>query len=296
MHVKLQSFPMAKVFKHLNTFSINALSENQARKRYSALPNSVLTLNCFSFAGNYCKQISGVAMGTRMGPSYANLFVGNFEHQFYNQYNGPKLELYGRYIDDCIGAISSSTEELNQFITSVNSFHPALKYTWEISEASLAFLDIKVSISGNGLCTSVHYKPTDSQLFVAHIHHMPRTPFLILNFLDFDVYVVMTLIFPANQRRCASSSKNVAILSLWSKRAFIAPNNLIDSQHYKRHKRIRMTEFHSPSLSILIITQSKVSFLITLNYSKMIPRLGESFLQPPLMSFKRDKNVGNFFS
>ena len=109
-----------------------------------------------------------------------------------------------------------------------------------------------------------------------HIHHMSRTQFLILNFLDFDVYVVMTPIFPENQR-CASSSKNVAILSLWSKRAIIAPNNLIDSHHYKHHKKIRMTEFHSPSLSILIITQSKVSFLITLNYSKIILRLVESF-------------------
>ena len=129
----------------------------------------VLTLNCFSFAGNYYKQINGVAMGTRMGPSYANLFVGYVEHQFFNQYNGPKPELYGRYIDDRIGAISSSREELDHFITSVNSFHPALKYTWEISETSLAFLDIKVSISGNVLCTSVHYKPTDSQLFVVFI-------------------------------------------------------------------------------------------------------------------------------
>ena len=43
------------------------------------------------------------------------------------------------------------------------------------------------------------------------------------------------------------------------------------------HKKIRMTEFHSPSLSILIITQSKASFLVILNYSKMIPRLVESF-------------------
>ena len=75
-----------------------------------------------------------------------NLFVivagGYVEHQFFNQYNDPKPELYGRYIADCIGAISSSREELDQFITSVNSFHPALKYTWEISETSLAFLDI----------------------------------------------------------------------------------------------------------------------------------------------------------
>ena len=95
------------------------------------------------------------------------------EHQFFNQYNGPKPELYGRYIDDCIGAISSSREELDQFITSVNSFHPALKYTWEISETSLAFLDIKVSIRGNVLCTSVHYKPTDSHSYLLYSSSHP---------------------------------------------------------------------------------------------------------------------------
>ena len=52
-----------------------------------------------------------------------------FLNKFFNQYNGPKPELYRRYIDDCIGAFSSSREDLNQFITAVNSFHPALKYT-----------------------------------------------------------------------------------------------------------------------------------------------------------------------
>ena len=66
--------------------------------------------------------------------------VGYIEHKFFNQYNGPKPELYRRYIDDCVGATSSTREELNQFITAVNSFHPALKYTWEISDSSLAFL------------------------------------------------------------------------------------------------------------------------------------------------------------
>ena len=42
----------------------------------------VLTLNSFSFADSYYKQINGVAMGTKMGPSYANLFVGYIEHKF----------------------------------------------------------------------------------------------------------------------------------------------------------------------------------------------------------------------
>ncbi len=85
----------------------------------------------------------------------------------------PKPELYRRYIDDCVGATSSTREELNQFITAVNSFHPALKYTWEISDTSLAFIDIKLSIEGNGLSTSVHDKPTDSHSYLLYLSSHP---------------------------------------------------------------------------------------------------------------------------
>ena len=42
-----------------------------------------------------------------MGVSYANLLVGFIEHQFFSQYHGPKPKLYGRYIDDYIGAFVS---------------------------------------------------------------------------------------------------------------------------------------------------------------------------------------------
>ena len=92
------------------------------------LAELVLTLNCFSFGDNYYKQINGVAMGTNMGPSYAKLFVGFIENKFFSNYHGPKPDLYKRYIDDCVGATSSSREELNLFINSANSLHPALKY------------------------------------------------------------------------------------------------------------------------------------------------------------------------
>ena len=49
-------------------------------------------------------------MGTKMGPSYANLFLGFSERKFFSQHHGPKPELCGRYIDDCIGATSSTKE------------------------------------------------------------------------------------------------------------------------------------------------------------------------------------------
>ena len=50
----------------------------------------LFTLNCFSFGGNYFKQTNGVAMGTKMEPGYANLFVDFIEHQFCSQYHVPK--------------------------------------------------------------------------------------------------------------------------------------------------------------------------------------------------------------
>ena len=56
-----------------------------------------------------------------------------------------------------------SKEELEWFISFVNSFHPALKFTWEMSETSVTFLNINISVQDNKLATSVHYKPTDSQ-------------------------------------------------------------------------------------------------------------------------------------
>ena len=129
-----------------------------------------------------------------MGPSYANFFERFIENDFFSNYYGPKPYHHKRCIDECVGATSSSREELNLFINSVNSFHPALKYTWEISQNSLAFLDIKVSINDNGLSTSIHYKPTDSHNYLLHSSSHPQhvknaipfSPFLRLRRLCSD--------------------------------------------------------------------------------------------------------------
>ena len=106
-----------------------------------------------------------------------------------------------------------------------------------------------------------------------HIHHTSRTPYLFHSFSDFVVYVVTTLIFPKNQRQCASFSINVAILLLSFKRVTTAPNNLIDSQHYKRLRRKTLITFHSLPHFTLKTTQLHPSFLKTLNNSKTIQRL-----------------------
>ena len=162
-----------KDFRHLNTFSTNAPSKNPQPTHCFVWAELVLTLNCFTFSGEIFKQINGVAMGAKMGPNYANLFVGYVEEQIFNQFDGPKPELFGRYIDDCLGATSRTKEELERFIGFVNSFHRALKFTWEISETSVTFLDINISVQDNKLATSVHYKPTDSHSYLLNSSSHP---------------------------------------------------------------------------------------------------------------------------
>ena len=100
------------------------------------------------------------------------------------------------------------------------------------------------------------------------IHHMLRILFLFCSYSDFVVYQVTTLIFPKNQRQCASFSLNFVILFLSFKSATTAPNKLIDSQHYKRYRRKIPIALHSLSHFTLTATQLNLSLLKTLITSK----------------------------
>ncbi|KAK3736115.1 hypothetical protein QZH41_013536, partial [Actinostola sp. cb2023] len=143
------------------------------------LAELVLTLNAFSFNGQIYHQTGGVAMGTKMGPNYACLYVGYFEDQVFRQYTGFVPQLYRRYIDDVIGAASCNREELEGFIDFVSNFNPALQFTYTITERELPFLDITLRIDHDRLQTSVFYKETATHNYLhynsSHPSHCKRS-------------------------------------------------------------------------------------------------------------------------
>ena len=67
------------------------------------LAKLVLNLNTFNFDGNHYIQSGGVAMGTKMGPSFACLFVGYLEEKIFSEYKAPVPDLYKWYVDDVFG-------------------------------------------------------------------------------------------------------------------------------------------------------------------------------------------------
>ena len=136
------------------------------------LAELVLTLNHFEFNEDFYQQVCGVAMDTRMGPSYAFFFMGYIEHSFHNQYNGPQPLLYCRYIDDIFGATIMSEETLLNYINCFNDFNEAIKFIFEISD-KVNFLGVTFSINSSSITSTVYYKPTDSHSYLRYDSHHP---------------------------------------------------------------------------------------------------------------------------
>ncbi|XP_059821812.1 uncharacterized protein LOC132391972 [Hypanus sabinus] len=88
-------------------------------------------------------------------------------------YTGICPPLFLRYIDKCIGIASCMHADFVDFINFASNFHPALKLTCSISDTSIPFLDLSVSISGDGLFTDIYYKPTDSHSYLDYFLFPP---------------------------------------------------------------------------------------------------------------------------
>ena len=99
----------------------------RALKYFLRMAEVVLTLNSFAFNGEHYKQIGGVAMGSKLGPNYACLFVGYVEEQMLRSYTGVKPDLYKRYMNDVTGAASCTKDDLTKFLTFVSSYHHRAK-------------------------------------------------------------------------------------------------------------------------------------------------------------------------
>ena len=124
------------------------------------LLNHVLKYNILEFDGQLWRQCIGTAMGTRMAPTYACLFMSYFEQEeVLKKWHGTKPMLFKRYIDDCFFIWTSTVEELQEFILHMNSQSPHIKFTstYDAETKEVPFLDIKVK-SLNGKFSTDLYK------------------------------------------------------------------------------------------------------------------------------------------
>ena len=125
----------------------------------------ILTNNNLEFDNQHYLQIHGTAMGTKMAPSFANLFMGKLEKQFLSRQN-LKPQIWLRFIDDIFMIWTHGEDNLESFIKNINSFHNTIKFTADYSKVSVHFLDTTVTIENGSLKTDLFIKPTDKHNYL----------------------------------------------------------------------------------------------------------------------------------
>ena len=125
------------------------------------------TQGLFMYNDKLYKQIDGMTMGSPLGSTLANFFLGYLEEKiFENDCNVvPKLHL--RQFDDT-NALFDNKNDRFEILDMVNFQHNHIKFTIEqsVKANTLSFLDIQVKLLNDGYETNVWRKFTNNALLL----------------------------------------------------------------------------------------------------------------------------------
>jgi len=135
--------------------------------------NNIFTINTNNQNKNkqglrYFKQIKGVAMGSKCGPTIANIYLLCLERKFLTIYNIP---FYARFIDDVFSVFNINFD--TKLLTNNNVFHNLTLN--EVCSDIVNFLDLDISIDKitKKILFSVYIKPTNTFTYLLSSSNHP---------------------------------------------------------------------------------------------------------------------------
>jgi hypothetical protein len=117
-------------------------------------------------------------MGTKMAPSYANIFMGKLEKLIIQSAPYKPISWF-RFIDDVAMKWTESEENLNRFFDHANYVHPSIRFIHETSRNNISFLDTYTTCENGIMSTDIYSKPTDTHQYLSpqscHPNHCTKS-------------------------------------------------------------------------------------------------------------------------
>ena len=153
---------------------INAFKETLDEVKDKAIPTDylikllklVMECNIFKFNEEFWVQLIGTSMGTRVAPTYANIFMGKLEKLMLEkspEYLKPFLHTWKRFIDDIFLIWTGTHQQFQEFFNFFNNFHQTIKFDepqHNTEDNSCDFLDLHISINIGRIETDLFRKET----------------------------------------------------------------------------------------------------------------------------------------
>lgn len=141
---------------------------------YLNLTHLCMKQNAFTFKEKFYVLSHGTAMGNPLSPFLANIFMDHFEKSAKEKFTYfPRI--WFRYVDD-IFAIFDKSENLDNFLSQLNSMYTSINFTVEIEKSNeIPFLDLKVIRNSDGnIEFDIYRKITHTDRYIFHdSHHTP---------------------------------------------------------------------------------------------------------------------------
>ena len=116
-----------------------------------------------------------VALGSPLGPTFANLFLVYYEHNWLKNYPLQFKPKFHRHCVDDIFLMFQKKEHVKKFFRYMNSRHRNIKFTFEEEQdKKISFLDISITRVRNELQTSLFHKKTLSGVYLNFNSHLPN--------------------------------------------------------------------------------------------------------------------------
>ena len=141
------------------------------KKKYDHYPNKTIstkinatflalisTLKNFIFNSKFYLQIKSCAIGTICAPSYANIFMSEFEENHMYLLIKNKSAIHLRYIDDIFMVWIISESELGHFMDEINQKYQSIKFDFKFSKERVKFLDTLIYIDSKNRLQTTLYK------------------------------------------------------------------------------------------------------------------------------------------
>ena len=96
-------------------------------------------------------------MGTKMAPSYANVFMGRLERRLLQSVILKPFS-WLRFIDDIDMKWIHGRETIEAFLETANRFHPTIRHTAEVSNDKHVFLDTMSHLADDKVAVDLYTK------------------------------------------------------------------------------------------------------------------------------------------
>ena len=276
----------------------------------------ILMFNIFEFNSEYFMQVIGTAMGAVPAVSYANLFMARkiepkilAAAQKYSTNQENPIIFLKRFLDDVIMVWRGSVENLHLYLKDLNSLHPSIKFTLSHTNPigstcgcptadSIPFLDTSCSISENKILTDLYKKKTDrNQYLLTSSCHPAHVTSNIPFSLALRIVRICTLA-ETREKRFSELREMLLAREYCSK----IINNAIDrARNIPRLKALeKVVRNKTTDRPVFVIHYDprlpSVNNIIKKHYRSMIedPKMKEVFPDPPLIAYRRQKNIRQY--